>query len=57
MKNNWFKRYLLPGLIFQSATIAGAYGSGQELAQFFSITDRWAACWKCWSQCLCSVLY
>jgi uncharacterized membrane protein YkvI len=35
MKNNWFQRYLLPGLIFQSAIIAGAYGSGQELAQFF----------------------
>ena len=35
MKNHWFQRYLLPGLIFQSAIIAGAYGSGQELVQFF----------------------
>ena len=35
MKNSWFQRYLLPGLIFQSAIIAGAYGSGRELAEFF----------------------
>jgi len=35
MKNSWFQRYLLPGLIFQSLIIAGAYGSGRELAEFF----------------------
>jgi len=35
MKNSWFQRYLLPGFIFQSAIIAGAYGSGRELAEFF----------------------
>lgn len=35
MKNNWFQRYLLPGFIFQSTIIAGAYGSGRELAEFF----------------------
>lgn len=35
MKNNWFQRYLLPGFIFQSVIVAGAYGSGQELRQFF----------------------
>ncbi len=35
MKDNWFQRYLLPGLIFQSTIIAGAYGSGRELAEFF----------------------
>lgn len=35
MNNSWFQRYILPGLIFQSAIIAGAYGSGQELAEFF----------------------
>jgi len=35
MKGNWFERYLLPGFIFQSAVIAGAYGSGRELAEFF----------------------
>jgi len=35
MKNSWFQRFLLPGFIFQSAIIAGAYGSGRELAEFF----------------------
>ena len=29
MKDNWFQRYLLPGFIFQSTIIAGAYGSGR----------------------------
>jgi len=35
MKSTWFQRYLLPGLIVQSSIIAGAYGSGKELEQFF----------------------
>jgi uncharacterized membrane protein YkvI len=35
MKSNWFQRFLLPGFIIQSAIIAGAYGSGKELEQFF----------------------
>lgn len=35
MKDNWFQRYVLPGFIFQSAVIGGAYGSGQELVEFF----------------------
>jgi uncharacterized membrane protein YkvI len=35
MKNNWFQRFFLPGFIFQSVIIAGAYGSGKELEQFF----------------------
>lgn len=35
MKGNWFQRYVLPGFIFQSAVIGGAYGSGKELAEFF----------------------
>ena len=35
MKNNWFQRFLLPGFIFQSVIVAGAYGSGQELEEFF----------------------
>ena len=29
------KRYLLPGFIFQSVVIAGGYGTGRELAEFF----------------------
>ena len=35
LKDSWFQRYLLPGFIFQSTIIAGAYGSGRELAEFF----------------------
>ncbi len=35
MKDSWFQRYILPGFIFQSAVIGGAYGSGKELAEFF----------------------
>lgn len=35
MKDGWFQRYLLPGFIFQSVIIAGAYGSGKEIEQFF----------------------
>ena len=35
MKDNWFQRYLLPGFVFQSAIIGGAYGSGRELVEFF----------------------
>jgi len=35
MNGNWFQRFLLPGFIFQSVVVAGAYGSGKELEQFF----------------------
>jgi uncharacterized membrane protein YkvI len=35
MKLEWFKKYLLPGLIFQSVTIGGGYGTGRELVEFF----------------------
>lgn len=34
-KHNKFQRYVLPGLIFQSVVIAGGYGTGAELAQYF----------------------
>ena len=30
-----FRRYLLPGFIFQSVVIAGGYGTGRELVEFF----------------------
>ncbi|MCB2114517.1 MAG: hypothetical protein KDD85_13370 [Parvularculaceae bacterium] len=30
-----FRRYLLPGFIFQSVTIGGGYGTGREIAEFF----------------------
>ncbi len=30
-----FQRYLLPGFVFQSIIIAGGYGTGRELVEFF----------------------
>ncbi|MXW66162.1 MAG: hypothetical protein F4Z72_03970 [Gemmatimonadales bacterium] len=33
--NSWFRRYLLPGFVFQSIIIAGGYGTGRELVEFF----------------------
>ena len=30
-----FKRLFLPGLVFQSICIAGGYGTGRELIEFF----------------------
>ncbi len=33
--SSWFHRYLLPGLVFQSIIIAGGYGTGRELVEFF----------------------
>jgi len=30
-----FQRFLLPGLVFQSINIAGGYGTGRELVEFF----------------------
>lgn len=32
---SWFRRYLLPGFVFQSMIIAGGYGTGRELVEFF----------------------
>lgn len=34
-KHTKFQRYVLPGLIFQSVVIAGGYGTGAELSEFF----------------------
>ena len=35
MNMTWFKKYLMPGLIFQSVVIGGGYGTGRELVEFF----------------------
>ena len=32
---SWFQRFLLPGFVFQSMCIAGGYGTGRELVEFF----------------------
>lgn len=34
-KASVFRRYLLPGFVFQSVVIAGGYGTGRELVEFF----------------------
>ena len=34
-KNTVFQRYFLPGFVFQSVVIAGGYGTGRELVEFF----------------------
>lgn len=31
-----FKKYLLPGFIFQSVTVGGGYGTGAEIKEFFA---------------------
>jgi len=34
-KSALFRKYLLPGFVFQSVVIAGGYGTGRELVEFF----------------------
>jgi len=33
--SSWFSRLLLPGFVFQSVVIAGGYGTGREIVEFF----------------------
>lgn len=35
MKSSFFQKYLLPGFVFQSVIIAGGYGTGRELVEYF----------------------
>jgi len=35
MMKGFYKKYLLPGIVFQSVVIAGGYGTGRELAEYF----------------------
>jgi uncharacterized membrane protein YkvI len=35
LRSSFYKKYLLPGFVFQSVTIAGGYGTGRELVEFF----------------------
>ena len=35
LKSATFKKYLLPGFVFQSVTIGGGYGTGRELVEYF----------------------
>ena len=35
LNSTFFKKYLLPGFVFQSVLIGGGYGTGRELVEFF----------------------
>ncbi len=35
MDYGWYKKYLLPGFIAQSVLVAGGYGTGRELVEYF----------------------
>ncbi len=35
MRWSTFQKYLLPGFVFQSVIIAGGYGTGREIVEFF----------------------
>lgn len=35
IESSFFKKYLLPGFIFQSVVIAGGYGTGREIIEYF----------------------
>lgn len=35
LHSSFFKKYLLPGFVFQSVVIAGGYGTGRELVEYF----------------------
>lgn len=35
VQSETFKKYFVPGIIFQSVVIAGGYGTGRELVEFF----------------------
>lgn len=35
ISSSFFKKYLLPGFVFQSVVIAGGYGTGREIVEYF----------------------
>ena len=35
LKSKFFRTYFLPGFVFQSVVIAGGYGTGRELIEYF----------------------
>ena len=35
IRSSFFKKYLLPGFVFQSVVIGGGYGTGRELVEYF----------------------
>ena len=52
-----FQKYFVPGIVFQSCVIAGGYGTGRELVEYFMGYGRRAACSACASYlCWCRSL-
>ena len=39
--SDFFRKYLLPGFVFESAVIAGGYATGRELVEFFLPAGPW----------------
>lgn len=39
--SDFFKRYLLPGFVFEAAVIGGGYATGRELVEFFLPAGPW----------------
>jgi uncharacterized membrane protein YkvI len=36
MSSRWIRAYIIPGAVFQSVVIAGGYGTGRELVEYFT---------------------
>jgi len=41
MLSNWFKKWIVPGAVFQSVIIGGGYGTGREVVEFISRFGPW----------------
>ncbi|HXV87244.1 MAG TPA: hypothetical protein VD793_11115, partial [Gemmatimonadales bacterium] len=41
LQTPFFRKYLLPGLVFQSIITGGGYGTGRELVEFFLQYGPW----------------
>lgn len=61
--SSFFQRYLLPGFAFQSLIIAGGYGTGRELVEFFlsfgptgGLLGMWLVSFVVWSA-VCAVTF
>ncbi len=61
--SRFFRRYLLPGFAFQSMVIAGGYGTGRELVEFFlsfgptgGLLGMWLVSTVVWSA-VCAVTF
>ena len=43
--SDFFRRYLLPGFVFEAAVIGGGYATGRELVEFFLPAGPGADSW------------